>query len=162
MKKFLICLILIISWLTLNYSQEIDRSKWDRLTEDEKFKYYITAVNGMKEALDVSKGESVLNSNKSTRIETLTTDLEASTKELERRWYPVWGFGLSGMFGFNFKIENYIYKGMGIDSYIMLEIKRYFLKGRFFLEGGVGYKFYDDTGFIIKTGLGFSIKGRKD
>jgi hypothetical protein len=81
--------------------------------------------------------------------------IEKNEKIIKKIWVPHFSFGIDALAGVwnNYNINPGI--PLRTDTYILLNLRWYFLSGHAYISGGAGYKVYDSNGGCIEIGGGF-------
>lgn len=152
MKRLIISMILLISYLSVSYSNQLTDTPpewWDKLSDTDKYKYFKAATDGLTEATkELEKAKSSIEK-KNNNIDLLLDDLDKTNKILKNKWYPNFGFNLMILGGIDEKLNK--------DIYVNILCNKYFLHGRLKLDFGGGVKIYDKLGGSLVLGLGFNL-----
>jgi hypothetical protein len=120
---------------------------WNKLSDQEKYTYYKTAVNALIDANEQLKIDQASIKTKNDNINLLISDLEKSTELLKNKWHPNFGFSALILAGLDEKLNK--------DVYVNLLFNKYFLTGRIHLDVGAGIKIYEQLGGSLLLGFGF-------
>jgi hypothetical protein len=117
----------------LSYSNDIERSVWDKLSNDAKFEYYCLAVRTIESCRD--------------RLIDTNEALKKTTALLEKK-HTKNGLFLFALAGIDAKLE--------FDCYTGLVYQRYFFDNRGYVGFGGAVKIYSVLGGSLIINVGFS------